>query len=146
MVQILPFLLGEGLYGLELTRIQQLVDEAPVYYMPGAPVPILGAINLHGRILPVLDLPQLFGCESGTRSTRMIVPVAQEAAVVLAVDRVRPVLNVETPEIIICDNGSDEECVTHELDWDGQRIRLLDLDKLSERVALLCVPQGGRDG
>ncbi|PLX87803.1 MAG: hypothetical protein C0619_14485 [Desulfuromonas sp.] len=143
MVQILPFQLGEGLYGLELTQIQQLVDEPRVFYLPGAPEEVLGAINLHGRILPVLDLPQLFGFAKGERAKRMIVPTDQDGVLALAVDRVHSVLNAASPMIKPCQNVFAKECVTDVLDWDGKRIRLVDLNMLRERVGQLCEPTGG---
>lgn len=143
MSQILPFLLGEGLYGLELTHIQEVVDEAPVFYLPGAPVGVLGAINLHGRILPVLDLPLQFGFENGLRAKRMIVLTDQDCPLVLAVDSVRSVLNVDSPLIKPCQNVFEKECVRNVLDWNGERIRLVDLKLLRERVGQLCETSGG---
>lgn len=146
MIQVLPFLLGEGLYGLELTHIQEVVDDAPVFYLPGAPEGILGAINLHGRILPVLDLPLQFGFEKGSRAKRMIVPTDQNCPLVLAVNSVRSVLSVDAQTIKPCQNVFAQECVQNVLDLDGERIRLVDLKMLRERIGQMCETSGGKNG
>ena len=134
MSQVLPFLLGEGLYGLELTHIQEVVDDAMIYYLPGSPEGILGAINLHGRIRPVLDLPLLFGFEKGSRASRLIVPATEDFSLVLAVSSVRSILSFESEQIKPCQNVFDRECVRNVLDSDGERIRLVDLQILRERI------------
>lgn len=143
MIQVLPFQLGEGQYGLELSHIQEVIDEAQIYYLPGAPQGVLGAVNLHGRILPVLDLPMQFGFESGPRAKRMIVTADQDCPLVLAVCGVQSVLHAEEEEIKSCQTVFDKECVTHILDHDGRRIRLVDLKLLRDRIGQLCEPSGG---
>ena len=143
MIQVLPFNLGEGLYGLELTNIQEVVDNARVSYLPGAPEGVLGALNLHGRILPVLDLPAWFGFDKGERAKRMIVPVGEGCPFVLAVDGVRSIINADVQAIRTCHNVFAKECVKNVLDRDGERIRLVDLVQLRERVAQLCNKTGG---
>lgn len=143
MSQVLPFLLGEGLYGLELTHIQEVVDDAVVFYLPGAPEGITGAINLHGRLLPVLDLSLQFGFEKGPRAKRLIVPADQDFSLALAVDSVRSILSYDTEQIKPCQNVFEKECVRNVLDRAGERIRLVDLQLLRERIEQLCEPSGG---
>lgn len=146
MIQILPFQLGEGLYGLELANIQEVVDDATVYYLPGAPPGIIGAINLHGRILPVLDLPLQFGFDRGGRARRMIVPIEETCPLVLAVDAVRSIINTEPETIRPSQTVFAQECVSNVCDNDGERIRLVDLKKLRERVGALSETSGGDNG
>jgi len=134
MNQVLPFQLGEGLYGLELKDIQEVADAVTIHYLPGAPDGILGAINLHGQILPVLDLPLQFGFEKGPRAKRLIIPAAQNFSLALAVDSVRPILNFEAEQVKPCQNVFDKECVSDVLDNGEKRIRLVDLDMLRERL------------
>lgn len=143
MIQILPFRLGEGQYGLELSRIQEVVDDAEVFYLPGAPREILGAINLHGRILPVLDLPLQFGFAKGPRAKRMIVTSGQDCPLALAVNSVQSVVNAEEQEMKPCETVIEKECVTHVVDQGGKRIRLVDLDLLRDRIGQLCGASGG---
>ncbi|PLX85791.1 MAG: hypothetical protein C0618_10150 [Desulfuromonas sp.] len=143
MIQILPFTMGGGLYGLSLTDIQEVVDDAPIHYLPGAPVGILGAINLHGRILPVVDLPAQFGHDVGPRAERMIVLSNAKSALVLAVDTVRSVLNVEAALAEVCRPVADQEGVAGLLDWKGETIRMLSLEVLWEDIRHLCEMSGG---
>lgn len=146
MIQVLPFMLGEGLYGLELTYIQELVDDAQIYFLPGAPQGIMGVLNLHGRILPVLDLSLQFGFGVGVRAKRMIVPTDQDCPLVLAVDSVRSIINADPQAIKPCQTVFDKECVKNVLDGEGERIRLIDLKLLRERVGQLCEISGGANG
>ncbi|RPE80840.1 chemotaxis signal transduction protein [Vulcaniibacterium tengchongense] len=48
--------LGGDSYAFELLRVQEVGRTASVVAMRGAPAYVLGAMNLRGRIVPVLDL------------------------------------------------------------------------------------------
>ena len=61
MGQVLTFRLGEERYGLEMAKVQEIIEAPRFYYIPLAPPCYLGAINFHGTILPVLDLGGLPG-------------------------------------------------------------------------------------
>ena len=57
MELVLIFRLADEWFGLEVDDIQEIVESPELNYVPRAPESIIGAINFHGNIVPVLDLP-----------------------------------------------------------------------------------------
>ncbi|KVT62580.1 chemotaxis protein CheW [Burkholderia ubonensis] len=62
-------------YALEATRIVEVLALAPVRPIPGAPPWIAGAIDRHGKPVPVIDVAQLALGRAARRlrSTRLVV-------------------------------------------------------------------------
>lgn len=58
--QLIVFRLDEQRYALPLAAVERVVRAAAVTPLPGAPAIVLGAINVHGRVLPVLNVRQRF--------------------------------------------------------------------------------------
>lgn len=60
-VQLIVFRLDERRYALPLMMVDRVVRAAEVTPLPEAPAIVLGAINVHGRVLPVLNVRRRFG-------------------------------------------------------------------------------------
>lgn len=101
MPRALLFRLGAAHYGLEIGAIQEVADDPVLYALPQGGACLLGAVNLHGRVLPVIDLPALLELAAAPRDRRLIVlsPEFHGLALVVsgvgrittyAVDEVRP--------------------------------------------------------
>lgn len=54
--QFLVFALGERRFALPVTAVERVLRAAAVTPLPGGPPGLLGALNVHGRVLPVADL------------------------------------------------------------------------------------------
>jgi len=143
MNQLLPFKLGEETYALELTDIQEVVENQPIYSLLGAPKKIAGAIGFHGRIVPVLDLPLLLGFAAGKRSDRLIVLTDQYGPVGLMVDGLCPVINVDLVRGTLTQSDSEQDCILGVLNWQDEMISLLDLEQLQLMLETLCSRTGG---
>jgi len=53
----------------------ELVEMPNVYPLPRAPANLLGLVNLHGRIVPLFDLAELFETEHLPREKRMVLVI-----------------------------------------------------------------------
>jgi purine-binding chemotaxis protein CheW len=95
MEQVLAFRLGEELYGLEVENIQEIVESPTFHYIPRAPACFLGAINFHGCILPVLDLPAYLGIAGEKRDPRIIVLPSCLCPLALAVTLIRRIVPLD---------------------------------------------------
>ncbi len=62
-MSILTFRLAEQRYGLPVTAVTQIIEMVAITRLPQLPKGIQGAINVHGRIVPVLDLRLRFGLD-----------------------------------------------------------------------------------
>jgi purine-binding chemotaxis protein CheW len=58
---IVEFLLGDDLYGIEASYMQEVYPLRELTPLPGTPEFIHGIINVRGKILPVMNLKKFFG-------------------------------------------------------------------------------------
>jgi purine-binding chemotaxis protein CheW len=58
---LVVFLLAEQQYALPLPMVERVLPMVAVSPLPQAPPMTLGVINLHGTVIPVLDLRRRFG-------------------------------------------------------------------------------------
>ena len=56
ITQLVVFRLDERRYALPLAAVERVVRAVAVTPLPGAPAIVLGGINVHGRVLPVLNV------------------------------------------------------------------------------------------
>ena len=88
--QIVLFEVADGIYGVDLSRVRTLLNPAPVYRVPHAPMCIKGFLNLEGQIVPVMDLRVRLGfppVQIG-ETTRFMVVEFDGQTLVLVVDAV----------------------------------------------------------
>lgn len=146
MGDVVTFIADAGLYAVEVSRVQEILDLRPVAVMPNAPEHLLGIIDLRGENIPVVDLRRLLGRPAGedTGQTRILVVWVAHAGG-------RAIIGVKTDRVIEVtqlDDGHVRPLAEAELlRWSGSAIAgigrlkgdvvsVLDLDRLFERVDL----------
>jgi purine-binding chemotaxis protein CheW len=152
MEQVLVFSLGEDdpLYALEVEHLQEVVESPTLYYIPRAPEYFRGAINYHGSILPVLDLPSYLGITERTRDPRVIVLAFDICRLALAVAGVHKIISVN-PESIQ-EAGKEEGMASIYVrtiirrEEDNALIELLDVAQLLSSLENPRKGGGGKDG
>ena len=79
MKKVLIFRLGSEWFGLFTSRIQEIAEMPQLDYIPMAPDWLMGAMNFHGNILPVLDLGRYLDIETMMTVNKVVVlPPGQE--------------------------------------------------------------------
>ncbi len=73
----LTFVLESEHYSVPVLKVREITRLCPVTPVPRMPAFILGVINLRGKIVPVIDLRELFGLPKLTDVNRACVVVAQ---------------------------------------------------------------------
>ena len=103
--QYLTFsLMGEE-YAVGLLQVQEILEYAAVTRVPKLPAWVRGAINLRGRVVPVVDLAVRFGLAPLTVSPRTCIVILEVAAeggrtvVGVLVDSVSQVIDIRPEEI-----------------------------------------------
>jgi purine-binding chemotaxis protein CheW len=101
----LTFRLADEEYGLEILKVQEIIQMQAVTKVPRTPGYVRGVINLRGKVIPVVDLRQKFGlepCEDTEKTCIIVVQIAGGAGVVvmgIIIDEVKEVLDIRAEAI-----------------------------------------------
>jgi purine-binding chemotaxis protein CheW len=95
--QVVVFSLAKGAYAAAIQEVKEVVKVPKITSTPGSPDFILGVMNLRGRILPVINLEQLFELQPAAGVTPSHILVIEDSAgnpFGIQVDEVQAVLKV----------------------------------------------------
>ncbi|MCA9259390.1 MAG: chemotaxis protein CheW [Planctomycetales bacterium] len=94
--QLVSFRLGREEYGIEITRVREIILMGEITRLPQTPPHIKGLINLRSTVIPVVDLRLRFGMptKEADDDTRIVVVTVDEKTVGLIVDAVSEVMRV----------------------------------------------------
>lgn len=97
----LTFVLGDEEYGIDITKVKEIISVMAVTHIPRAPAFIKGVINLRGKVIPIVDLRLKFGMEEIPHTRETVFIVVEETGMLMGVvvDTVREVLNIQESEI-----------------------------------------------
>ena len=99
---LVVFTLDEQLYGLRLDVVERVVSACWVAPIPMAPEIVLGAINMRGQVIPVVNTRRRLGLaerELGISDQFVIVRTSQRRFA-LAVDTVREVFELSGADVV----------------------------------------------
>src|SRR5262245_16324348 len=99
---LLVFTLDEQRYALRLSAVERVVRAVAITPLPKTPEIVLGVVNVHGRVLPVLNLRKQFGLplQDIELSDRFIVARTAHRSVILIVDTVVGVVEFSVQDVI----------------------------------------------
>ncbi|MFH2035221.1 MAG: chemotaxis protein CheW [Candidatus Zixiibacteriota bacterium] len=101
----LTFRLADEEFGIEILKVREIIGMMNVTPVPRAPEYIRGVINLRGKIIPVLDLRNIFRMEASEDTDETCIIVAEirlngESILMgTVVDAVSEVLDIKENEI-----------------------------------------------
>lgn len=101
-LQIIVFALDEGRYALHLAAVQKTVRMVEITPLPKAPEMVLGVINFHGVIVPVLNIRKRFrlpGRPAGL-GDQLIIARTASRLVALVVDAVSDVVFLPPEQLV----------------------------------------------
>ena len=113
VLRLVIFALARQRYGLALSTVERVLQMVAVSPLPGCPDAILGVINVHGAILPVVDLRRRLGlplADYGPEASLLLVRTPHRM-VALPVDEVIGV--VELPEECVVEPDRVASGVVH---------------------------------
>jgi purine-binding chemotaxis protein CheW len=133
--QWVTFKLENEVYGINVMQVQEVLRYSEIAPVPGAPLYVLGIINLRGNVVTVIDTRSRFGldtCEV-TDNTRVVVIESEKQVIGILVDSVAEVVYLKASEIDEAPNVGNEDSaqfIQGVSNRDGELLILVDLDKL----------------
>lgn len=147
--QLIIFRLAEEEFGVEITKVQEIIHMKDLTQLPDSSGFMAGIINLRGDIISVIDLRRRFGLKQEvTKNTRIVIIEMNDQDVGLIVDAVSEVLRIEDNNI----EDAPKKIVGIKNDYlkgigkvEDKIIILLDLDKLLTTEEKLKLEKASKD-
>ncbi len=100
-LQLVEFGLADEIYGIEITKVREIILMREITRIPQNSDFIKGVINLRGVVIPIVDLRLLFdlGSDDVSDDTRIIVVNANDQTIGLIVDNVNTVMRISRSQI-----------------------------------------------
>lgn len=135
VLQWVTFKLENEVYGINVMQVQEVLRYSEIAPVPGAPLYVLGIINLRGNVVTVIDTRARFGLEPRevTDNTRVVVIESEKQVIGILVDSVAEVVYLKASEIDDAPNVGNEESaqfIQGVSNREGELLILVDLDKL----------------
>ncbi len=134
-MQLVSFKLAQELYGVEITKVREIILITEITRIPQTPHYVKGLINLRSAVIPVIDLRARFGLPEGelTDESRIMVLQARGKTLGIVVDAVNEVLRVKQDQIApppLTVAGLERDYLTGLVRLDKQLLILLDIEKI----------------
>ncbi len=100
-MQLLTFSIQEQEYAVNVENVVQVVRMVGVTHAPKAPAYVEGLMNLHGQVIPVVNLTRLFNLPERALDldTQLLVASAKAHTAAFIVDRVSEVLMLSQEQL-----------------------------------------------
>lgn len=134
-MQLVSFRLAQEEYGIEITKVQEIILMGEITRVPQTPDYIKGLINLRSTVIPIVDLRLRFGLpqEDATDETRIMVVNVSGKTIGIIVDAVSEVLRIGHEQIAPPPPtvaGLGREYLTGLVKLENRLLILLDIDKI----------------
>ncbi len=134
MLQLVTFRLAGQKYAVDILKVQEINNMKDITAIPNAPFYLEGAINLRGKVIPVLNLRKKFALEGRlvSESAKIVIMDVRSVIMGLMVDSVSEVLRisrdrVEPPPPVA---NISTEFISGVAKLDEGLVILLDMDRL----------------
>ena len=134
MALTLIFTLGTETYGLEIDAIQEIIEDPSLHYVPRAEGVLTGAINFHGQILAVIDLPHLLGLSEAGRDRRQVVLTPKLKSLVLTVNSIQKIVKLDLTALQPAPEDAKVSAIRGVADLDGTMVNLLDTEEVINKL------------
>lgn len=134
-MQLVSFRLAQEEYGIEITKVQEIILMGEITRVPQTPPYIKGLINLRSTVIPIVDLRLRFGLahQEPTDDTRIMVVNVSGKTIGIIVDAVSEVLRIAHDQIAPPPptvSGLGRDYLTGLVRLENRLLILLQIDKL----------------
>ncbi len=118
-LELLLFRLGQArpgaaraLYGINVFKIREIASMPEVTPLAGSPAHILGAVDVRGQIIPVIDIASLIGSQSDRPPAILLITEFSRATQAFAVEEVEDIIRLEWNQVLSAESTGTTGYVT----------------------------------
>ena len=146
----LTFFVEEEQYGIDISRIKEIIAAMDITHIPKTPDFVKGVINLRGSIIPVVDVRLKFGMPEREMdvNTAIIIYEVNKVYIGFIVDQVEDVLSLNDENISDAPHfgtNIDTSFIENVAEVENDVIMLLNLEKIFEAEELLDISKLEQD-
>ena len=110
--ELLLFQLGSApgedraeLFGINVFKLSEIIPMMPLIKAVGMEPPLLGMINVRGKIIPVIDLPAVVGCTPRTGLNILLITEYARSIQAFAVESVDDIVRLDWSQVLTAETG-----------------------------------------
>src|SRR6266702_2789920 len=107
------------LYGINVFKVREISTMPPVTPIAGSSPFVMGAVDIRGQIIPVIDLPRLMGCEPTRGLNILLVTEFARSTQAFAVEEVDDIVRLEWNQVLSAEGAAGGNLVTSIARIDG---------------------------
>jgi len=135
MTFFIPFLLKDQWFGVEAVHVKQVSRYLPITKVPNTPSFVEGVINVHGKVIPTIDLRKRLNFSENKIAPRdrILLIQMEQRLVGYWVDEVANAISLDPKNITAADHSSESgfsEYVSGSASWEDRAMQIIDLTKV----------------
>jgi two-component system chemotaxis response regulator CheV len=107
------------LYGINVFKVREILTMPTITPIVGASPCVMGAVNIRGQVIPVVDLPRLMGCEATRGLNILLVTEFARTTQGFAVQEVDDIVRLDWNQVLPADAAAGSGLVTSIARIDG---------------------------
>ncbi len=140
-LEILVFSLGDGVYGVNVAKVREVILPVEVSSSPEQPESVLGMFNLRSRVLPLVDLHHYFGikpADVNPKNRRIIVMEFNGQQASFQVESVDQIYRMSWKNVKPVPEASSSQqfAVTGITEIKGQLVLMLDFESVFDHISM----------
>lgn len=93
------------LFGINVFKISEIMPMQPMIQAVGMKPPLLGMIDVRGRIIPVIDLPAIVGCTPRSGLNILLITEYARSVQAFAVESVDDIVRLDWNQVLTAETG-----------------------------------------
>ncbi len=152
--QLFTFNLSNEIYGIEISKVREVMDFKKITTVPRTPDFMKGVINLRGGVVPVIDLRLKFGMDETEKTVDTCIIIVditvdgEKTFIGALADSVKEVITIE-PESIEpapkIGTKLDTDFIKGMGKFNEEFVIILDIEKIFTTEELVAVKEMGKD-
>ncbi|HEU4558380.1 MAG TPA: chemotaxis protein CheW [Longimicrobium sp.] len=136
--QVIAFRIGGELHACDVQLVEEVVTKRKVHRLPDMPPRLLGMLRLRGELVPVVDVAPLLDLRLEAEQPAILVTVAGDVRVGVAVDAAHEVVTLSPAEYrpAPLTGGERDQFVVGVVRVEGKLVSLLDLGEMLREQAV----------